>query len=304
MRLKAPRRSAMDERQANSSRRGWWRFPLVALVIALAAFAASMTVVLVLAKLVLPQGLAPLDYQIAVGLAGAAVAFALGKVLVPRLAESGRDDLPLAGAARWLLVGILAAAVLMSVVVALVALLGGYRIAGWGEMRSWAELLLLAGVQAAVVEEVVFRGVIFRFLEDFAGSWLAMAATSALFGLAHLGNANATAFSALAIAVEAGVLLSAAYMYTRSLWLPIGLHFGWNVTEGFIWDVPVSGGQVDGVVDAHAQGPALISGGAFGVEASVVALVVAGGVGAWLAWRAAKAGEAVRPRWLRRPAAA
>ena len=91
------------------------------------------------------------------------------------------------------------------------------------------------------MEELLFRGILFRWLEEFGGSWLALLLTSALFGAAHLGNPNATAFSAFCIAVEAGVLLGAAYMLTRSLWLPMGLHAAWNFTQGEIFDVPVSG---------------------------------------------------------------
>jgi membrane protease YdiL (CAAX protease family) len=275
----------------------------VALAIALAALAATVALVVTVASLARPSGISHDNYQIVVGLVGAAITFLISKYLVSRLGENPHDDLPLKGAARLVAIGAVTGLIVVSVVVGLVAVLGGYRISGWGGMQSWADIILLAGVQAAVFEEVVFRGVLFRFLEEFGGSWLAMASTSALFGFAHLGNEGATLFSSIAIAIEAGVLLSAAYMLTRSLWLPIGLHFGWNVTEGFIWDVPVSGGNVDGVVDAHAQGPVLISGGAFGVEASAVAIVVAGGVGAWLAWRAVRAGQIVRPRWVRRRAA-
>lgn len=230
----------------------------------------------------------------------AVIAFLIAKFIVPRLGEEKRDDFAWPGGGRWLAIGIAGAGVLMTAIVAVVALLGGYTITGWGGMTGWPTLLFLAGVQAGVLEEVVFRGVLFRYLEQFAGSWFALAFTSALFGLAHITNQNATWFSSLAIAVEAGVMLGAAYMLARNLWLPVGLHFGWNVTQGFVWDVPVSGFDADGLVRAQPLGPELISGGAFGVEASVVALVLAGAVGAWLTVRAARAGHIMRPWWTRR----
>ena len=90
-------------------------------------------------------------------------------------------------------------------------------------------------------EELLFRGILFRWIEEFGGSWAALAVTSALFGLAHIFNPGATWFSSFAIAVEAGVLLGGAYMLTRNLWLAMGLHAGWNFTQGEIFDVPVSG---------------------------------------------------------------
>ena len=111
------------------------------------------------------------------------------------------------------------------------------------------------------MEELLFRGILFRWIEEFAGSWAALVMTSALFGLAHIFNPNATWFSSFAIAVEAGVVLGGAYMLTRSLWLPIGLHAAWNFTQGEVFDVPVSGSAVHGLVQARLSGPPLLSGG-------------------------------------------
>ena len=95
-------------------------------------------------------------------------------------------------------------------------------------------------------------------------------------------------------------MLGAAYMVSRSLWLPIGIHFGWNVTQGLVWDVPVSGHDIDGIVEAKAVGPELVSGGAFGLEASVVAMVIAFLVGGYLTWLAWQRGQFMRPWWTRR----
>jgi membrane protease YdiL (CAAX protease family) len=151
-----------------------------------------------------------------------------------------------------------------------------------------------------VIEELLFRGILFRWLEEFGGSWFALAATSALFGAAHIVNPNASALSSFAIALEAGLLLGGAYMLTRSLWMPIGLHAAWNFTQGFIWDVPVSGIDQEGLVEARLSGPELLSGGAFGLEASIIAMVMATATGIWLVWRAVRRGELMQPWWVRR----
>jgi hypothetical protein len=141
---------------------------------------------------------------------------------------------------------------------------------------------------------------LFRWLEEFGGSWAALVLTSALFGAAHLMNPNATPIAAFGIAVEAGVLLGGGYMLTRSLWLPIGLHAAWNFTQGEIFDVPVSGIDEHGLVQAKLSGPALLSGGGFGLEASLFAMTIATAVGVWLVWLAVKRGEVVKPWWVRR----
>lgn len=280
-----------------------WNFPLVAMLAAIAVTVAVLAVMNLVGDLL--RGVLDRDVRGALMvLATMAALFAAQKLVLRRLGERKHDDLPLAGAARGLAVGTGVAFVLFSAIVGIAALLGAYSIIGWGGMSNWLMLLFTAGLQAAFFEELLFRGILFRWIEEFGGSWAALLVTSALFGLAHIGNDNATWFSSFTIAVEAGLMLGGAYMLTRSLWVAIGLHFGWNMTQGLIWDVPVSGNDVDGLVDARLVGDPLVSGGAFGLEASVIALVVAGGFGVWLIWRAAQKGEVMAPWWVRRRRAA
>jgi len=149
------------------------------------------------------------------------------------------------------------------------------------------------------MEELLFRGILFRWIEAFAGSWAALVVTSALFGLAHIFNANATWTSSLAIMVEAGALLGGAYMLARNLWVPMGLHAAWNFTQGFIFDVPVSGNDMHGLVQAKLSGPVLLSGGPFGLEASMIGVVLSIPLGAFLILLAARRGHIVPPMWIR-----
>jgi hypothetical protein len=100
--------------------------------------------------------------------------------------------------------------------------------------------------------------------------------------------------------MEAGLLLGGSYMLTRSLWMPIGLHAAWNFTQGFLFDVPVSGFDQNGLVEAQLSGPELLSGGRFGLEASLIAVVIATAAGLWLIWLAVKRGQLVQPYWVRR----
>jgi membrane protease YdiL (CAAX protease family) len=134
--------------------------------------------------------------------------------------------------------------------------------------------MLAISISSAIGEEIIFRGVVYRILENSFGTIVALIFSGALFGLLHTFNPGATMFSTLAIALEAGILLGAAYTLTRSLWFPIGLHFGWNFTEGGIFGAAVSGGQFKGLIDAQIAGSDLLTGGKFGPEASLTALVI------------------------------
>jgi membrane protease YdiL (CAAX protease family) len=225
------------------------------------------------------------------------IVLAMYKLAIARLGERPHDDLPGATALPELGKGIAAGALLFCMVAAIAALAGAYQIIGRAEAPDLLVPLISTAIMPAFTEELLFRGIVFRWVEEFGGSWAALIVTSVLFGLAHSQNPNATWFSSLAIGVEAGLMFGGAYMLTRSLWMPIGLHAAWNFTQGPILGVPVSGLPEHGLVTARLSGPMLLSGGAFGLEASVIALVVAGGAGGWFIWLAMKRGEVVRPYW-------
>jgi membrane protease YdiL (CAAX protease family) len=286
--------------EANVQRPLWRRiadFPLVTLILAVLAFMATMSVSLLLSKPIPdPSG----GDQIAFKLIASVLLIVVAKLVLAKMGEHPRDDLRLDGGLRDLLLGIGYGAGIMGLVVAVAAVLGLYSIAGPGDTVKLFPEIVALGLFPAISEEIFFRGILFRWCEELGGSWFALALTSAFFGLAHLMNPNATAFSSFAIAVEAGILLGGAYMLTRSLWLPMGLHAAWNLTQGEIFDVPVSGMAMNGLVNSKIQGPELLSGGQFGFEASIIALFLATAVGVWFVVRAIRQGELVRPWWVRR----
>ncbi|WP_265571115.1 CPBP family intramembrane glutamic endopeptidase [Sphingomicrobium nitratireducens] len=280
-----------------------WRkivdFPLVAMLIALAIMLALSFVTGRIGPYV--QSAVPAPYDL---LVGAFIVIGLGyaayKLVIRHLGEIKRDDLRSEHALRDLGLGVGGSFLLMSAIVGVAALFDVYNIIGEGGFDGFVYILAGGGLIAGFMEELVFRGILFRWIEEFLGSWAALAITALLFGFAHQMNDNATTFSSIAIAVEAGLLLGAAYMLTRSLWLAIGIHFGWNVTQGFVFDVPVSGHDVEGLVTAKMSGPELLSGGAFGLEASLIALVLATAAGLWLLMKAVRKGEVMQPWWVRR----
>lgn len=290
---------------AGDSERPLWRriadYPLVALVIAVVLYIVAVAFGIGLRSIPLPIG--PDWNEIVHAIIEICLVLAVYKFVIIRLGEHRRDDLPAHHALRNLGLGLAAGCLIFSAIVGLAALVGVYRITGAGDASRLVLELVGTAIIPGFMEEMLFRGILFRWLEEFGGSWAALVLTSALFGLAHIMNPNATWFSSFAIAVEAGVLLGGAYMLTRSLWFPMGLHAAWNFTQGEIFDVPVSGLGEHGLVEAKLSGPSLLSGGQFGLEASLLALLVATAVGIWIVWAAVERGELMMPRWVRRRAA-
>jgi membrane protease YdiL (CAAX protease family) len=127
-------------------------------------------------------------------------------------------------------------------------------------------LVLLSG---ALAEELMFRGYPFQHLDEGIGAVGAIAVFSLLYGLLHLLNPGPGRWGVVNT-ILIGVLLSIAYLRTRSLWLPWGIHFGWNATLGSIIGLPVSGFRFFSVfARTTATGPWWVTGGSYGVEASV-----------------------------------
>ncbi len=126
----------------------------------------------------------------------------------------------------------------------------------------------------AIAEELMFRGYPFQRLVDGLGPSGAIVLVSFLFGLAHIGNPHSSIW-ALINTVAVGVLLSVAYLRTRRLWLPWGIHFAWNTVLGMIFGLPVSGlTDFSVLVHGRAQGPAWLTGGAYGLEGSATGTAV------------------------------
>ncbi|WP_421738694.1 CPBP family intramembrane glutamic endopeptidase [Caulobacter sp.] len=199
---------------------------------------------------------------------------------VVRLAE-GRwpSELALKQAPLELLTGLAIGAVMLTAVVAGLYLLGVYDISGPRASSPWGTIGM--AVESGVMEELITRAIILRLLMRAFGVWPALVLSAALFGALHLSNPNATVVAATAIAVEAGLMLAAFYLLTGRLWVSIGVHAAWNFTQGWVWGAAVSGIAVkESLFVSHPKpgAPEFLSGGAFGPEASLPAMVVGTGV--------------------------
>ncbi|MFD8614606.1 CPBP family intramembrane glutamic endopeptidase [Streptomyces sp. NPDC059631] len=197
------------------------------------------------------------------------------------------------GAPGALLRGLVLGIAWFGCVIANIYFLGDYQVHGFGSATGAIGLVgFMAG--AAVTEELMFRGLLFRLVERGLGTYLALALSGVVFGASHLLNKDATPLGAVAIALEAGGTLAAAYAATRSLWLPIGLHFGWNFAESGIFGTEVSGnGATHGLLDASTSGAELLTGGEFGPEASVYAMLSGALLTVAFLWLARRRGHIV-----------
>lgn len=204
--------------------------------------------------------------QLAIGIPAAVLAVFVYRWVVGRTERRPVTELALEGAPAALGRGTLIGVALFGAVIVNLFTSGYYEVDGLHPVTGAVGLLGFMAA-AAVTEELVFRGVLFRVTEEHTGTWIALLLTGTLFGLSHLLNPNASVWGAAAIAVEAGGMLTAAYVATRSLWLPIGLHFGWNFAASGIFSTEVSGNDTPpGLLDSSMSGPSPLTGGDFGPE--------------------------------------
>jgi membrane protease YdiL (CAAX protease family) len=228
------------------------------------------------------------------GFAAAALAVLVYAWVVRRTEHRPAPDVARKGAVSRTAWGVLIGTGMFGAVVANLLAAGHYEIDGFGSVTG---ALGLAGFMAgaAAAEEVVFRGVLFRIVEEHIGTYLALVLTGLVFGLSHLLNEHATLWGALAIAVEAGFMLAAVYAATRSLWPAIGVHFGWNFALGGIFSSEVSGNDAnDGLLETTLSGPKLLTGGSFGPEGSVYAVAFGALLTLVFLWLAHRRGNVVR----------
>lgn len=235
----------------------------------------------------------------------AAAALLLAYALVIRLlevrpvSELSRRGVLLEGGGGFLL-GLL----LVSAMYGVLAAAGAYRVLGAADGRGLLHGFLFI-VFFATFEEVIFRGVLYRVIESSLGTVLALVISAALFGAVHADNPGAGHLGAVSAGI-AGVWLGLGFTLTRKLWLPIGLHIGWNYAQ-VIFGTPVSG--VTRLAEAawlrgELVGSELLTGGAYGIENSVVAIALEVAGSAALLALVARNGLFVAPFWKRRAASA
>lgn len=201
---------------------------------------------------------------------------------VRRIEKRQPAELAMPGMALELGRGLLLGAGLVFLTFVVLAALGVYQFSGVNALSLMLLLPLAELVLVGMAEEMMFRGIVFGVTARALGSKAAIVISSLVFALAHLPNAG---FSLLAIAAIAayGVLQAALYMQTRRLWVCIGTHVGWNYCVSQVFSSTVSGhAATDGLLRGELVGNAMLTGGAFGVEASLVTVLLIGAVAAYV----------------------
>jgi len=241
-------------------------------------------------------GAAPAIYYATYLIVGVLVAYFVYRAYVRLIERRDVTELSWGGAPKELGAGMLIGLGLAGAIIGVLWLLGDYQITGFGVWT--AVLVLLANDGAgAFVEEILLRGIIFRITEESLGTWIALGISAMLFVLLHLLSPGATVAGAIIVGIEGGILLSAAYVLTRRLWLAIGIHFAWDFAQDAVFGV-TAGAQ--GLVRAELTGPTLLSGGKAGLEGSLVTLVLVLVISAYFLLRARRRATFLEPFWRRR----
>lgn len=232
---------------------------------------------------------APAGYRLTAAIAGS-IALILTYWAAVRFGERREvPELNLRRAPADLLVGMAIGGAFLSTVVGLLWACGWVVI----EPRTIdrVALALRDSIRSGVLEELVLRLVFFRLLWRAFGLWPALIAAALLFGALHLANPDSSLFAAACLVAGEGIGI-ALYLLTGRIWAPIGMHAAWNFTQGWVFGAAVSGitDIAGGPLSLRpAPGvPDIVSGGGFGPEASLAALVVslaASTLGLLYAWK-------------------
>jgi membrane protease YdiL (CAAX protease family) len=197
------------------------------------------------------------------------------RFFVLRIEHRSLSEFSTNGALQELGSGVLVGLSMQTILFGLLMLLGVYRIDGFAAPGLGMLSIVPFYVGVALLEEMVGRGIIFGISRQALGSVWAVVISSVFFGLVHAPNVGANPIGVLTC-IAFGMMFAAAYMATRRLWLCIGIHFAWNYAQSQVFSSLVSGtSDGDGLIRGHLNGPAWLTGGSFGSEGSVVALILA-----------------------------
>lgn len=201
------------------------------------------------------------------------------------------------GLAKNLFIGILIGVVLQSLTILVIYATGSFNIVAVNPV-SFIIIPLTVAFTAAILEEILIRGILFRVLEEKLGSYIALVLSAIIFGALHLSNPGATLVSALCVSIEAGVLLGAAFMYSRNLWFPIAIHFAWNFMQSCIFGAITSGNEKEeSLLVTKIEGSVWITGGEFGPEGSFQAIIFCSIASVLLLFLCHKENKIVKPYW-------
>jgi len=200
------------------------------------------------------------------------------------------------GLAKNLIIGTSIGFMLQSLTILVMYLNGNYSVININPV-SFILIPFALMFTVAIIEEILVRGIIFRIMEEKLGSYVSLTISSLLFGVLHLANPHSTLISSICITI-AGFLMGAAFIYSRNLWMPIALHFAWNFTQSGIFGAITSGNEkTNSLLKAKIQGSEFITGGAFGPEGSIQAIIFCALITIVVLILSRKANKIIKPYW-------
>jgi len=199
------------------------------------------------------------------------------------------------GALKHWLTGASVATLMVIIFVVLIAVVGEFKIT---EFRS-LELLLtnfLNFTIGALFQDMLLLCIIYRLLEEFAGSWVSLVISLLIFAGVHGLNENESLLSVMMLMLSSLIII-APFILTRQIWLSWGFHAGWNFMQAGVFGMANSGIAFEGWIKTEINAPDWVTGGEVGLEGTYHSAGLDFLIGVIILMMAIKAGKLVAPRW-------
>jgi len=247
-------------------------FSIVKIIVGIICCAGIVTVAQVgMSKLLSPTSLAKDEKMLLIGIIVAILSIGTYIFLFRYYEKRSITELSIKGLGKNLSIGILLGVLLQSLTILVIYLNKGFTVISVNSILFILPSLTMA-FTSAIFEEILFRGILFRITEEKLGSYWALVISAIIFGAMHLANPHSTFLAALGLAIQAGLLLGAAYIFSRNLWFPIAIHFAWNFTQSGIFGASTSGSTMGkSLLTTKIEGAEWFTGGHFGPEGSIQA---------------------------------
>ena len=195
-------------------------------------------------------------------------------------------------------IGFLTGILLQSLFILIIYLAGTFLVVNVNPISVLISPLGFA-LTAGFVAEIIMIGIVFRLLEQQTGTVVALLVFIILFAILHINAKGATVISVGATAMQAGFLLPAAYVFSRSLWLPVFLHFGWDFAEpGIFGGINPSSSLTQGLFTSKIAGNSLLTGAETGPQDSLTSLLLCLITGIIFLFLAKRKNNLIKPKWV------
>lgn len=176
-------------------------------------------------------------------------------------------------------------------------LLGYYKVLSFS-LDNYTLALFTKLLLAALIEELFHRGLVFREVEKWLGTHIGILLVM-LIEIWHIFNPNATLFS-LSLYLCWGFTMSMLFVYTKRIWLPFFFHIGWNFAQPFYGSNLTGLNDMGTIINSKFEGPILFTGGAVGIENSIITVVLLLSIGIYLYYLSKKEGKIITRKSLKK----